>query len=56
MPSDGRTGSSDLMAAVTEVCEPVEMEATSTTVASSGDSETSNLIYDCAGKAGDLDR
>ncbi len=67
VPADGRTGSSELMAAVSEVCEPVEMEsgstgsdsASSTSAAtanptSGSDSSDSNLIYDCAGKASAL--
>jgi hypothetical protein len=69
VPADGRPGSSELMAAVSEVCSPVEMEssatgsdsanlgsattATVTTNPTSGSSD-SNVIYDCAGKASDL--
>lgn len=41
-PADGRTGSSELMAAVSSICEAVEMD----------DGE----IYDCAGKAAALAR
>lgn len=60
IPADGRTGSSELMAAVTEVCGLVELESSSTTAAtanqtSGSDSSGSNLIYDCAGKASAID-
>ena len=66
-PADGRVGSSELMAAVTEVCEPVQMESTGTGTSSgngsstgsdsssaTGSSSDSNVIYDCAGKASAL--
>ncbi|MCB8914466.1 MAG: glycosyltransferase family 39 protein [Thermoleophilales bacterium] len=54
-PADGRVGSSELMAAVTEVCEPVQMESTGAGSSSdTGSSSDSNVIYDCAGKASAL--
>ena len=56
-PADGRTGSTDVMAAVASVCEPVEMDSgsgASDSGTSNSGSGSSSVIYDCAGKASEL--
>ena len=60
-PADGRVGSSELMTAVTEACDPVELETTTSTnptgagsIGSASTSSHSSVIYDCAGKASAL--
>lgn len=62
-PADGRVGSSELMTAVTEACEPVKLETitspTSTNPTGAGSigsasTASESKIYDCAGKASAL--